>query len=100
MYDPLKHKLFFKNSIEVFHNIPRPNMKEKPPQPIVYPKIAQVPTSSRASKNPVATLRQPEQPKIVVDLWFQLLSNIIRNDQLTEKLHSALYIVLGNEEPT
>jgi hypothetical protein len=26
-YDPLKHKLFFKNAIEVFHNIPSSKMK-------------------------------------------------------------------------
>jgi hypothetical protein len=36
-YDPLKKKMFFKDSIEVFQNIPNHEMKENPPQPIVYP---------------------------------------------------------------
>jgi hypothetical protein len=44
-------------------------------------------------------MRQPEQPQNVVDLWFQLFSDILGNDQLTEKLCNALYLVLGNEEP-
>jgi hypothetical protein len=30
-YDPLKKKLFFKDSIEVFQNIPSPKMQENPP---------------------------------------------------------------------
>jgi hypothetical protein len=92
--------LFFKNAIEVFQNIPSPEMQEKPPQPIVYPKIVQVPASPPAPRNPVVTPRQPEQPQNVVDLWFQLFSDILGNDQLTEKLCNALYLVLGNEEPT
>jgi hypothetical protein len=51
MYDPLKHKLFFKNSIEVFQNIPGPEMQEKPHQPIIYPRIVQVPASPPAPRN-------------------------------------------------
>jgi hypothetical protein len=43
--------------------------------------------------------RQPEQPQNVVDLWFQLFSDILGNDQLTENFCNALYLVLGNEEP-
>jgi hypothetical protein len=30
-YDPLKQKLFFKDAIEVFQNIPSPEMRENPP---------------------------------------------------------------------
>jgi hypothetical protein len=45
MDDPLKQNLFFKNSIEAFQNIPSLEMQEKPPQPIFYPNIAQVPAS-------------------------------------------------------
>jgi hypothetical protein len=74
-------------------------MKEKPPQPIVYPKIVQVPASPPAPKNPVVTSRQLKKPQNVVNLWFQLFSDILGNDQLTEKLCNALYLVLGNEEP-
>jgi hypothetical protein len=62
MYDPLKQKILFKNSIEVFQNIPVPKMKEKPPQPIVYPKIMQVPSSPPAPRNPVIPMRQLELP--------------------------------------
>jgi hypothetical protein len=69
------------------------------PQPIVYPKITQVPASPPAPRNPVVIPRQPEQPQNVVDLWFQLFSDILGNDQLTEKLCNVLYLVLGNEEP-
>jgi hypothetical protein len=97
-YDPLKQKLFFKNSIEVFQNIPSPKMQEKPPQLIFYPKISQVHASPPAPRNLVVPMRQPEQPQNVVDLWFQLFSDILGNDQLTENLHNALYLVLGNEE--
>jgi hypothetical protein len=43
-------------------------------------------------------MRQPEQSQNVVNLWFQLFSDILGNDQLTEKLHNALYLVLGMEE--
>jgi hypothetical protein len=39
------------------------------------------------------------QGPTVVDLWFQLFSDILGNDQLTKKLCNALYLVLGNEEP-
>jgi hypothetical protein len=99
MYDPIKYKLFFKDDIKVFKNIHSLEMQEKTPQPIVYPKIAQVPASPLAPKNVASTPRQPEQPQNVVDLWFQLLSDILRNDQLTEKLCNALYLVLLNEEP-
>jgi hypothetical protein len=59
----------------------------------------QVPTSPPALRNLVVTPRQPEQPQNVVDLWFQLLSDILRNDQLTKKFLNTLYRVLGNEEP-
>jgi hypothetical protein len=97
-YDPMKHKLLFKNSIEVFQNIPSPDMQEKPPQPIVYPRIMQVPASPPAPRNPVVPMRQPEKPQNVVDLWFQLFSDILGNDQLTKKLCNALYLVLGTEE--
>jgi hypothetical protein len=100
MYDPLKQKLFFKYAIEVFQNIPSPKMKKKPPQTMVYPKIVQVPASIPAPRNPVVTLRQPEQPQKVVNLWFLLFFDILGNDQLTEKLCNAIYLVLGNEEPT
>jgi hypothetical protein len=96
----LKQKFFFKDTIEVFQNIPSPEMQEKPPQPIVYPNIVQVPPSPPAPRNIVVTLRQPKQPQNVVDLWFQLFYDIVWNDQLTDKLHNALYLFLGNEEPT
>jgi hypothetical protein len=99
-YDALKQKLFFKNAIEVFQNIPIPEIQEKPPQHIVYPNIAQVLSSPISPRNPVVTVRQPEQPQNLVDLWFQLFSDILGNDQLTDKLRNVLYLVLGNEEPT
>jgi hypothetical protein len=44
MYDPLKHKLFFKNAIEVFQSIPGPEIEEKTPHPI-DPKVTEVPAS-------------------------------------------------------
>jgi hypothetical protein len=91
--------LFFKDSIEVFQNIPSLERREKTPQPIAYPNIVQVPASPPAPKNPIVISRQPEQPQNVVDLWFQLFSDILGNDRLTEKLCNALYLVLGNEEP-
>jgi hypothetical protein len=59
----------------------------------------QVPASPPAPKNLVVTPRQPEQPQNVVDLWFQLFSDILGKYQLKEKLCNALYLVLGNEEP-
>jgi hypothetical protein len=90
--------MFFKDAIEVFQNIPNHEMQENPPQPVVYPKVAQVPASPPAPRNPVGIPRQPEQPQNTVDLWFQLFSDILGNDQLTEKLCNALYLVLGNEE--
>jgi hypothetical protein len=74
-------------------------MREKPPQYIVYPKIVQVPASPPTGRNPVVIPRQPKKPQNVVDLWFQLFSDILGNDQLTKKFHNALYLVLGNEEP-
>jgi hypothetical protein len=97
-YDPLKHNLFFKNSIEIFQNILGLEMQEKPLHPVGYPKIMQVPTSPRAPRNPVVSMRQPGKPKNVVDLWFQLFSDILGNDQLTQNLRNALYLVLWNEE--
>jgi hypothetical protein len=60
--------------------------------------MAQAPASPPAPRNPVVIPRQPEQPQNTVDLWFQLFSDILGNDQLTEKLCNALYLVLGNEE--
>jgi hypothetical protein len=60
--------------------------------------MVQVPASPPAPRNPVAMPRQLEQPQNVVDLWFQLFSNILGNDQLTKKLCNALYLVLENEE--
>ena len=75
-------------------------MQEKPPHPIVYPKIVEVPASPPAPRNPVVPMRQHEQPQNVVDLWFQLFFDILWNDQLTEKFRNALHLVLGNEEPT
>jgi hypothetical protein len=41
----MKQKLLFKDAIELFHNVPSPEMQEKASQPIVYPNMAQVPTS-------------------------------------------------------
>ena len=73
-------------------------MQEKPLHPIGYPNIAQVPTSPSMPRNPVSLMRQPELPQNVVDLWFQLFSDILGNDQLTENFQNALYLVLGNEE--
>jgi hypothetical protein len=98
MYDPLKQNLFFKYAIEVFQSIPGPEIEEKPPHPTIYPNIAQFPTSPPAPQNPIIPMRQPEQSQNVVNLWFQLFSDILGNDQLTEKLHNALYLVLGMEE--
>jgi hypothetical protein len=60
----------------------------------------QVPASHPTPRNLVVTLRQPEKPQNVVNLWFQLFYDIPRNDQLTEKVCNVLYLVLGNEEPT
>ena len=73
-------------------------MQEKPPQPIFYPKIVQVPASHPSPRNLVVMMRQPKQIQNVVNLWFQLFSYILGNDQLTQKLHNALYLVLGIEE--
>jgi hypothetical protein len=61
--------------------------------------MAQVPASPPAPRNPVVIPRQPEKPQNVVGIWFQLFSNILGIDQLTEKLRNALYLVLGNGEP-
>ena len=83
MYDPIKHKIFFKNAIEVFQSIHVPEMEEKPLHPIVYPQSAQVPASPPAPQNLVFLIRQPEQSQNVVDLWFQLFFDILGNDQLT-----------------
>jgi hypothetical protein len=96
-YDPLKQKLFFKDAIEVFQSIPSCEMQENPHQSIVYPKVAQVSTSPPAPRNPIGIPRQPEKHQKEVDLWFQLFSGILGNDQLTEKLCNVLYLVLGNE---
>jgi hypothetical protein len=74
-------------------------MKEKAPQPSVNPRIAQFHTSPPTPRNPTVTPTQPEQPQNVINLWFQLFSDILRNNQLTKKLCNALYLVLGNEEP-
>jgi hypothetical protein len=97
-YDPLKQKLFFKYAIEAFQSIPSCETQENPPQSVVYPKVAQVPASPPAPRNPIGIPRQPEQHQNAVDIWFQLFSDILGNDQLTEKLRNALYLVLGNEE--
>jgi hypothetical protein len=43
-------------------------------------------------------IKQHEQSKNVVNLWFHLFSDILGNDQLTEKLSNALYPVLGTKE--
>ena len=74
-------------------------MREKPPQPIVYPKIVQVPTSPPAPRNHVAMLREPEKPQNVVDLWFQLFSGIMGNDQLTEKAQFTIPIFRERRTP-
>jgi hypothetical protein len=74
-------------------------MREKPPYPIVYPNMAQVPASPPTPRNLVVIPRQLEKPQNVVDLWFELFSDILGNDQLTEKFRNALLLVLGNEEP-
>jgi hypothetical protein len=73
-------------------------MHKKPNHPIVYPKIVQVLASPPAPRDPVVTMIQPEQPQNVVDLWFQLFFDILRIDQLIEKLCNVLYLVLWNEE--
>jgi len=91
-------KLFFHDAIEVFQNIPNHKMQDNPPHLVVYPKVAQVPTSPPTPRNPVGIPRQLEQPQNTVDLWFQLFSNILGNDQLIEKLCNVLYLVLGIEE--
>jgi hypothetical protein len=49
--------------------------------------------------HPETLISQPEKSQNVVDLWFQLFSDILGIDQLTKKLHNALYLVLGIEEP-
>jgi hypothetical protein len=59
IYDSLKQKLFFKNSIEVFQNIPGPKTQEKPLYPIIYHRIVQVPSSSPTPRNPTVPTRQP-----------------------------------------
>jgi hypothetical protein len=97
-YNPMKHKTFFKNEIELFQNISGPEMQEKPPQPIGYPKVTQVPTSPPTPRNPTVPRRQPEKTKNVVELWFRLFYDILGNDQLTKKLYNSLYLVLGTEE--
>jgi hypothetical protein len=56
---------------------------KKTPQLNVYPKMAQVPASPPAPRNPVVIPRQPEQPQNAVDLWFQLFYDILGNDKLT-----------------
>jgi hypothetical protein len=60
--------------------------------------MVQAPTSPPAPRNPLVIPRQPEQPQNTVDLWFQLFADSLGNDQLTEKLHNTLYLILGNEE--
>jgi hypothetical protein len=80
MYDPLKKKLLFKNYIELFQNIIGLEMQYKPPQPIVYPRIVQFPSSPPAPRNLVVPMRQPERSQNVVDLWFQLFFDILGNE--------------------
>jgi hypothetical protein len=73
-------------------------MQDNPPQPIIYPRIAQVHASPPLPRKTVVSMRQPEKPQNVVDLWFHLFSDILGNDQLKKKLRNALYLVLGTKE--
>jgi hypothetical protein len=70
---------------------------ENPPKFILQPNISQAPTSPPAPRNPVNSRRHPEQSQNVINLWFQLFSEILGDDRLTEKLQNTLYLVLGDE---
>jgi hypothetical protein len=86
MYDPLKQKMFFKDAIEMFKSIPIPEIVENFPKFTFQPKLAQDSTSPSTPRNLVIPKRHLEQSQNVINLWFQLLFDILGDDQLTEKL--------------
>jgi hypothetical protein len=93
----LKQKLFFKDATEVFKSILALEIEEISPQISIQTKLAQFPTSPPAPRNFVIPRRHPAQSPNVVNLWFQLFSNILGDDPLMENFLNTLYLILGNE---
>jgi hypothetical protein len=96
-YDPVKHNLFFKNAIDIFKNVPIPEVVENPPRSSFQPNLVKSPTSPPTPMNYTITRKHPDQCQSVINLWFQLFFDILGEEQLIEKLCNTLYLILGNE---
>jgi hypothetical protein len=51
----------------------------------------------RVSRESYAQMESSGKPKKVVDLWIQLFSDILDDEQLTEKFHNTMKVALGAE---
>jgi hypothetical protein len=97
MYDPLKQKIFFKDAVEIFRGEFSPEIRENPPKVTLQPKTAQAPASPLAPRNNVNSRRPREQSQNIINLWFQLFSEILGDDRLSKKFHNTFYLILGDE---
>jgi hypothetical protein len=97
MYDPVKQNLFFKDAIEIFKSIPNMEIIANAPKVVSQPNLSQAPTSPSAPKNSSIPRRHPKKSQSVINLWLQLLFDILGDDQLMENLCNTLYLILGNE---
>jgi hypothetical protein len=96
-YDPLKKKLFFKDAVEIFRGESALEIREKISKVTVQPKTSQALASPSAPKNPVNSRRPHEQSQDIINLWFQLFSEILGDERLSEKLQNTLYLILRDE---
>jgi hypothetical protein len=94
MYDPVKKKLFFKNEIEIFKNIPTLEIMENPPKVSSQSNLFQAPTSPPTLRNSAIPRRHREQSQSVINIWFQLFFDILGDDQLTKNFQNTLYLIL------
>jgi hypothetical protein len=92
----LKQKLFFKDAVEIFRGESAPEIRKTllnspfNPRPLKLLPHLLHPKSCKLKKT-------REQSQNIINLWFQLFSEILGDDRLSEKLWNTLYLILGDE---
>jgi hypothetical protein len=91
-YDPVRKKGFFKDAVEMFRQLSSSAMPE-----VVEPSSKPNPHQPRVIGESLTQMEPPGKSQKVVDLWLQLFSDILDDEQLTGKLWKHTQKGLGNQ---
>jgi hypothetical protein len=80
-YDLTRHKELFKNAVEMFRHLPSPSILE-----VVETSFKLIPHQPRIARESSTQMESSGKSQKVVDLWFQLFSDILDDEQLIENL--------------